>query len=187
MAINFHNFVLFFPPLSTVYVFPLIVVQIVQRSLPKKLKVKNDPAVIEKAERDKIRKVWINIVRRDIPKHHRVFTTFHRKQSIDAKRFADGCQREVIEFDSHIMALPTHLNCKLSFSCISSYSKFSFAVTLSSQVRMKVARSFKLPRSAPIRTRKISRDMLLFWKRYDKQMVHFLFSMYSVVRLQTAN
>ncbi|KAJ4896065.1 DNA helicase INO80 [Raphanus sativus] len=105
--------------------------EIVQRSLPKKLKVKNDPAVIEKAERDKIRKVWINIVRRDIPKHHRVFTTFHRKQSIDAKRFADGCQREV---------------------------------------RMKVARSFKLPRSAPIRTRKISRDMLLFWKRYDKQM-----------------
>ncbi|KAF2590575.1 hypothetical protein F2Q70_00041042 [Brassica cretica] len=106
--------------------------EIVQRSLPKKLKVKNDPAVIEKTERDKIRKVWINIVRRDIPKHHRVFTTFHRKQSIDAKRFADGCQREV---------------------------------------RMKVARSFKLPRSAPIRTRKISRDMLLFWKRFDKQMV----------------
>ncbi|KAL0848272.1 hypothetical protein Bca101_021519 [Brassica carinata] len=105
--------------------------EIVQRSLPKKVKVKNDPAVIEKAERDKIRKVWINIVRRDIPKHHRVFTTFHRKQSIDAKRFADGCQREV---------------------------------------RMKVARSFKLPRSAPIRTRKISRDMLLFWKRFDKQM-----------------
>ncbi|KAF8102126.1 hypothetical protein N665_0201s0411 [Sinapis alba] len=105
--------------------------EIVQRSLPKKLKVKNDPAVIEKTERDKIRKAWINIVRRDIPKHHRVFTTFHRKQSIDAKRFADGCQREV---------------------------------------RMKVARSFKLPRSAPIRTRKISRDMLLFWKRFDKQM-----------------
>ncbi|CAN7095273.1 unnamed protein product [Brassica rapa subsp. narinosa] len=105
--------------------------EIVQRSLPKKLKVKNDPAVIEKTERDKIRKAWINIVRRDIPKHHRVFTTFHRKQSIDAKRFADGCQREV---------------------------------------KMKVARSFKLPRSAPIRTRKISRDMLLFWKRFDKQM-----------------
>ncbi|CAH2063854.1 unnamed protein product [Thlaspi arvense] len=105
--------------------------EIVKRSLPKKLKVKNDPAVIEKAERDKIRKAWINIVRRDIPKHHRIFTTFHRKQSIDAKRFADGCQREV---------------------------------------RIKVARSYKMPRSAPIRTRKISRDMLLFWKRYDKQM-----------------
>ncbi|CAN7056894.1 unnamed protein product [Brassica rapa subsp. trilocularis] len=105
--------------------------EIVERSLPKKLKVKNDPAVIEKTERDKIRKVWINIVRRDIPKHHRVFTNFYRKQSIDAKRFADGCQREV---------------------------------------RYKVARSYKLPRSAPIRTRKISRDMLLFWKRFDKQM-----------------
>ncbi|KFK34966.1 hypothetical protein AALP_AA5G217000 [Arabis alpina] len=105
--------------------------EIVRRSLPKKLKLKNDPAVIEKTERDKFRKAWINIVRRDIPKHHRIFTTFHRKQSIDAKRFADGCQREV---------------------------------------RIKVARSFKMPRSAPIRTRKISRDMLLFWKRYDKQM-----------------
>ncbi|XP_024012789.1 DNA helicase INO80 [Eutrema salsugineum] len=105
--------------------------EIVRRSLPKKLKVKNDPAVIEKTERDKIRKAWINIVRRDIPKHHRNFTTFHRKQSIDAKRFADGCQREV---------------------------------------RFKVARSYKLPKSAPIRTRKISRDMLLFWKRFDKQM-----------------
>ncbi|XP_010504655.1 PREDICTED: DNA helicase INO80 isoform X1 [Camelina sativa] len=105
--------------------------EIVKRSLPKKLKAKNDPAVIEKAERDKFRKLWINIVRRDIPKYHRIFTTFHRKQSIDAKRFADGCQREV---------------------------------------RMKVARSYKIPRTAPIRTRKISRDMLLFWKRYDKQM-----------------
>ena len=91
-----------FPPLSTVYVFPFIVVQIVQRSLPKKVKVKNDPAVIEKTERDKIRKAWINIVRRDIPKHHRVFTNFYRKQSIDAKRFADGCQREVIEIGSPI-------------------------------------------------------------------------------------
>ncbi|KAL9295296.1 Chromatin-remodeling ATPase INO80 [Arabidopsis thaliana] len=105
--------------------------EIVKRSLPKKLKAKNDPAVIEKTERDKLRKAWINIVRRDIAKHHRIFTTFHRKLSIDAKRFADGCQREV---------------------------------------RMKVGRSYKIPRTAPIRTRKISRDMLLFWKRYDKQM-----------------
>uniref|UniRef100_A0A1J3K9Z7 Chromatin-remodeling ATPase INO80 n=1 Tax=Noccaea caerulescens TaxID=107243 RepID=A0A1J3K9Z7_NOCCA len=105
--------------------------EIVRRSLPKKQKVKNDPAVIEKTERDKIRKAWINIARRDLPKHHRIFTTFHRKQSIDAKRFADSCQREV---------------------------------------RTKMARSYKLPKSAPVRTRKISRDMLLFWKRYDKQM-----------------
>lgn len=75
--------------------FNVTFLQIVRRSLPKKLKAKNDPAVIEKTERDKIRKAWINIVRRDIPKHHRIFTTFHRKQSIDAKRFVDGCQREV--------------------------------------------------------------------------------------------
>ncbi|XP_010523710.1 PREDICTED: DNA helicase INO80 isoform X2 [Tarenaya hassleriana] len=105
--------------------------EIIERSLPLKKKVKNDPAVIERAEKEKIGKAWMNIVRRDIPRHYRSFTTFHRKQSIDAKRIAELCQREV---------------------------------------RMKVGRSFKLPRSAPIRTRKMSRDMLLFWKRYDKQM-----------------
>lgn len=107
-----HNFVSF-TVLATIYIFltffNVSVLQIVRRSLPKKQKVKNDPAVIEKTERDKIRKAWINIARRDLPKHHRIFTTFHRKQSIDAKRFADSCQREVIEIGSHIMASRTHL------------------------------------------------------------------------------
>ncbi|KAF3441996.1 hypothetical protein FNV43_RR15912 [Rhamnella rubrinervis] len=69
--------------------------EIIERSLPKKQKVKKDPSVIEKEEMEKIGKVWVNIVRRDIPKHHRNFTTFHRKQLIDAKRYAENCQREV--------------------------------------------------------------------------------------------
>lgn len=36
---------------------------------------------------------------------------------------------------------------------------------------MKVSRSLKWIRSASIRTRKLARDMLLFWKRVDKEMV----------------
>ncbi|KAK2651936.1 hypothetical protein Ddye_011792 [Dipteronia dyeriana] len=105
--------------------------EIIERALPKKPKVKKDPSVIEREEMEKIGKVWVNIVRRDIPKHHRNFTTFHRKQLIDAKRFSENCQREV---------------------------------------KMKVSRSLKLMRGAPLRTRKLTRDMLLFWKRVDKEM-----------------
>lgn len=69
--------------------------EIIERSLPKKQKVKKDPSVIEREEREKIGKFWVNIVRRDIPKHHRNFTTFHKKQLIDAKRVSESCQREV--------------------------------------------------------------------------------------------
>ncbi|KAJ7972181.1 DNA helicase INO80 [Quillaja saponaria] len=105
--------------------------EIIERSLPKKQKVKKDPSVIDKEEMERIGKVWVNIVRRDIPKHHRIFTTFHRKQIIDAKRFSENCQREV---------------------------------------RMKVNRSLKWMRGGPSRTRKLARDMFLFWKRVDKEM-----------------
>ncbi|CAL0321559.1 unnamed protein product [Lupinus luteus] len=69
--------------------------EIIERSLPKKHKVTKDPALIEKEEIDRIGKVWVNIVRRDIPKHHRNFTTFQRKQLADAKRISENCQREV--------------------------------------------------------------------------------------------
>lgn len=41
------------------------------------------------------------------------------------------------------------------------------------KVKMKVSRSLKLMRGAAIRTRKLARDMLLFWKRIDKEMVSF--------------
>ncbi|PQQ07978.1 DNA helicase INO80 isoform X1 [Prunus yedoensis var. nudiflora] len=69
--------------------------EIIERSLPKKQKLKKDPSVTEREEMEKIGKVWVNIVRRDMPKHHRIFTTFHRKQLIDAKRVSENCQREV--------------------------------------------------------------------------------------------
>ncbi|XP_050384749.1 chromatin-remodeling ATPase INO80 isoform X2 [Argentina anserina] len=69
--------------------------EIIERSLPKKQKVEKDPSLMEKEEMDRIGRVWVNIVRRDIPKHHRIFTSFHRKQQIDAKRVSESCQREV--------------------------------------------------------------------------------------------
>ncbi|KAJ1430026.1 SNF2-related, N-terminal domain [Sesbania bispinosa] len=105
--------------------------EIIERSLPKKQKVKKDPALIEKEEMERFGKIWVNIVRRDIPRHHRNFTNFHRKQLTDAKRVSDSCQREI---------------------------------------RMKVSRSLKWTRTANMRTRKLARDMLLLWKRIDKEM-----------------
>ncbi|KAI3525507.1 hypothetical protein L1887_04349 [Cichorium endivia] len=38
-------------------------------------------------------------------------------------------------------------------------------------VKMKVSISLKLMRGASTRTRKLARDMFLFWKRVDKEMV----------------
>lgn len=58
-------------------------------------KAKKDPSAIEREEKEKIGKVWMNIARRDLPKHHRIFTNNHRKQLMEAKRFAETCQREV--------------------------------------------------------------------------------------------
>lgn len=69
--------------------------EIIERSLPKKPKVKKDPSAIEREELEKIGKHWVNIVRKDIPKHHRAFTNFHKKQLTDAKRFSELCQRDV--------------------------------------------------------------------------------------------
>lgn len=69
--------------------------EIIERSLPKKQTVKKDPSVIEKEEMEKIGRVWVGIVRRDIPKHHKLFTNFHKKQLADAKRCSETCQREV--------------------------------------------------------------------------------------------
>ena len=69
--------------------------QIIERSLPKNTKLKKDASAIEREEKEKIGKFWIGIARKDIPKHHRAFTTNHRKQVMDAKRFAEFCQKEV--------------------------------------------------------------------------------------------
>lgn len=104
--------------------------EIIERSLPKKQIVKKDPASIEKEEMEKVGKSWVSIAKRDIPRHQRIFTNFHRKQLTDAKRVSETCQREV---------------------------------------KLKVSRSIKLMRGASIRTRKLARDMLVFWKRIDKE------------------
>jgi len=37
---------------------------------------------------------------------------------------------------------------------------------------MKVSRSLRLMRGATIRTRKLARDMLVYWKRLEKEMVN---------------
>ncbi|XP_042418985.1 chromatin-remodeling ATPase INO80-like isoform X1 [Zingiber officinale] len=104
--------------------------EIIERSLPKKIVVKKDPSEIEKEEMEKIGKVWANMVRRDIPKHHKILTSFHKKQLADAKRFSETCQREV---------------------------------------KLKVSRSLRFMRSAAVRTRRLARDMLIFWKKVDKE------------------
>ncbi|XP_042020321.1 chromatin-remodeling ATPase INO80-like [Salvia splendens] len=105
--------------------------EIIERGLPKKQKVKKDPSVIEREAMEKFSKYWVNIARKEIPKHHRIFTNFYRKQITDAKRVSETCQREV---------------------------------------KMKVSRSLKLMKGAGIRTRKLARDMHVFWKRVDKEM-----------------
>ncbi|KAK6941781.1 SNF2, N-terminal [Dillenia turbinata] len=105
--------------------------EIIERSLPKKQPVKKDASMIEKEEMEKVGKVWVNIAKRDIPKYHRIFNNFHRKQLTDAKKCSEFCQREV---------------------------------------KNKVSRSLRLMRGSSIRTRKLARDMLVFWKRVDKEM-----------------
>ncbi|CAN4106608.1 unnamed protein product [Withania somnifera] len=69
--------------------------EIIERSLSKKPKLKKDPSVIEKEEMEKIGKYWINLVRKEIPKHHKMVFNFHKRQLTDTKRFAETCQREV--------------------------------------------------------------------------------------------
>ncbi|KAI4996329.1 hypothetical protein ZWY2020_048120, partial [Hordeum vulgare] len=44
-----------------------------------------------------------------------------------------------------------------------------FSENCQREVKLKVSRSLKLMRSAPVRTRKLARDMLIFWKRVDKE------------------
>jgi DNA helicase INO80 len=159
-------------PFFFIFYFPEM--QIIERGLPKKPKIIKDPSIIEREEMEKIGKVWVNIVRRDIPKHHRIFTTLHRKQLIDAKRFSENCQREARTCHMAYAVFPCIFLylwmislfplCSSRLVCFSNNS-FMF------QVKMKVSRSLKIMKGAAIRTRKLARDMLLFWKRVDKEMV----------------
>ncbi|KAH9613368.1 hypothetical protein KSS87_004845 [Heliosperma pusillum] len=68
--------------------------EIIERGLPKKNKAMKDTSVIEREEKEKIGKAWVNIAKRDIFKHHKIFFANARKHSVDAKRCAEACQRE---------------------------------------------------------------------------------------------
>ncbi|XP_031494199.1 chromatin-remodeling ATPase INO80 [Nymphaea colorata] len=68
--------------------------EIIERRLPKKQVVKKDPSVIEKEERDKLKKAWDNMLK-NFGRHYKMFVNFHRKQVMDAKKFSESCQREV--------------------------------------------------------------------------------------------
>lgn len=70
--------------------------QIIERSLPKKQIVKKEPSVIVKEESEKTYKLWQSLATKSIPKHHRNFTALMKKRQVDAKRFSDSCQREVL-------------------------------------------------------------------------------------------
>lgn len=79
--------------------------QIIERSLPGRQNGKKDSSVFEKEEMDRVDKYWVSMVRKDIPKHHRFFINFHRKQLTDAKRFSENCQREVFLRHSYYIVL----------------------------------------------------------------------------------
>lgn len=89
--------------------------QIIERSLPKKQIMKKEPSVIVKEESEKTYKLWQALATKSIPKHHRNFNALLRKRQVDAKRFSDSCQREVL----HPLSF---LPCIVQFSCVLVYS-----------------------------------------------------------------
>lgn len=118
--------------------------QIIERSLPKRQKVKKDPSEVEREEREKIGKYWVNMVRKDIPKHYRIFTNFHKKQLIDAKRLSEICIREV-KLPDHLFLIfffffsHTVINASLRW-----LSKFSFYIFTTNYYRHSDSWSFSL-------------------------------------------
>ncbi|CAN0907835.1 Chromatin-remodeling ATPase INO80 [Linum grandiflorum] len=68
--------------------------EIIERSLPKKPKLKKDPSVIEREEIERIRRVWVDIAK-SMPKHQKTFFNDIRKYQNEAKKRSENCQREV--------------------------------------------------------------------------------------------
>lgn len=119
---------------------------------------------------EKTGKMWASIVRKDIPKYQKLFLNMHKKQAFDAKRFAEVCQREVCVC-GYSFGFLTSVLCGLLF-CISLTTECILMHFM--QVKTKISRSLKWMRGAPARTRKLARDMLVFWKKVDKEQVCFL-------------
>ena len=89
--------------------------QIIERSLPKKQIIKKEPSAIVKEEAERTYKLWQSLATKSIPKHHRNFNALVKKRQLDAKRFSDSCQREVLH---PLMLFP----CTVQFSCALVYS-----------------------------------------------------------------
>lgn len=69
--------------------------QIVERRKPKIEPVKRDPEEVALEDSEKIGRYWVNLVRKDLPRHHKYFVAYYKKQIQDVKRVAEICQREV--------------------------------------------------------------------------------------------
>lgn len=70
--------------------------QLVERRKQKIEPLKRDPLEVALEDSEKIGKYWVNLVRKDLPKHQKYFAACYRKQIQDVKRVAELCQREVM-------------------------------------------------------------------------------------------
>ena len=127
----------------------LYCIQTIERKIPKKHPILKDPSVVEREDAEKIGKFWANIVKRDLPKHHKTFLLYHRKQSNDAKKFAEYCQRRYIKISientlyalhmtlSKVTLIPTHIICPHSYLL---QMKLIFNIL---EIYLKILRFFK--------------------------------------------
>lgn len=66
-----------------------------QRRIQKNEPARRDPEEVAREDEEKIGKCWVNLVRKDLPKHQKYFTAYYKKQCQEVKRVAEFCQREV--------------------------------------------------------------------------------------------
>lgn len=104
--------------------------QIIERSLPKKQIVKKEHSEIVKEDLASFLKRW-HIIARNIPKHHRNFTALLKKRQMDAKRFSENCQREVLYLSIVTLKSMTPFQCALVYALAEPFvfrSFYSFLV-----------------------------------------------------------
>jgi DNA helicase INO80 len=77
--------------------------QLVQRKVQKNEPLARDPKEVALEDEEKTFKYWINLVRKDLPKHHKSFLSYFKKLSQDVKRAAELCQREVRPEDGEVV------------------------------------------------------------------------------------
>ena len=69
--------------------------QLVERRKHTSEPLRRDPVEVALEDGEKIGKYWVNLVRKDLPKHQKYFANYYKKQIQDGKRVAELCQREV--------------------------------------------------------------------------------------------